>query len=158
MAIYYSIYAISLIAFFIHYAYIPEKKRTKPKIVETFLLYQIVFSLGATSLLAFLGLTFMKEYISAYSGWNNCQWVQLLANVNLSFAVLGFLSIFYRKDFWMATILGFSIWIFADGITHIYDAFANNNFAEGNIGGVLITDITIPVILVILLAIYRKTV
>jgi len=155
MALFLSIYVLSLIAFFIH-LYCDKQPRTKERVLELFLLYQIVFSLGLTSFMAFYGLTFMKEYVASYSGWTSCAFEQLLANVNLSFGILGILCIWYRGYFWMATILGFSIWILSDGITHILDMVINKNDAPGNIGVPLWTDIIVPIVLLILLSFYLK--
>jgi hypothetical protein len=155
MALFLSIYVFGIIGFFIH-LFLDKQPRTKERVIELFLLYQIVFSLGLTSFMAFIGLTFMKEYVAIYSGWTPSTFEQLLANVNLSFGVLGILSIWFRGYFWMATILGFSIWILSDGVTHLIDMVANNNYAEGNIGVPLWTDIAVPIILLIFLAIYLK--
>lgn len=157
MALFLSIYVLGIIGFLIH-LYKDKQPRTKGRVLELFLLYQIVFSLGLTSFMSFYGLTFMKEYVATYSGWNACAFEQLLANVNLSFGILGILCIWFRKYFWMATILGFSIWILSDGVTHIIDMVKNDNYAPGNIGVPLWTDILVPVILLILLFFYMKQV
>lgn len=155
MALFLSLYVLGIMAFFIH-LYMDKQPRTKERVLELFLLYQIIFSLGMTSFMSFYGLTFMKEYVAAYSGWNACAFQQLLANVNLSFGVLAILCIWYRGYFWMATILGFSIWILSDGVTHIIDLIKNKNDAPGNIGVPLWTDIIVPILLLILLAFYMK--
>jgi hypothetical protein len=155
MALFLSIYVLSLAAFLIH-LYLDKAPRTKERVLELFLLYQIVFSLGLTSLMAFYGLTFMKEYVAKISGWASCTFEQLLANVNLAFGILGILCIWYRGYFWMATILGFSIWILSDGITHLLDMWMNHNYTPGNIGVPLWTDIIVPIILLILLVFYMR--
>lgn len=155
MWIFLSLYVFGIIGFIIHF-YMDKEPRTPKRAVELFLLYQILFSLGLTSFLAFIGLTFMKEYVAVYSGWTPCAFEQLLANVNLSFGVLSILCIWYRGYFWMATVLGFSIWILSDGVTHILDIILHHNYAEGNIGVPLWTDIIVPIILLIFLALYMK--
>lgn len=157
MWLFLSMYALSLIFFFAHFYYLPMKQRTKAKAIELLLLYQIVFSLGITSLLAFFGLTFMDQYIAKYLLWPTCPFQQELGNVNLAFGILGILSIQYRQLFWMATVLGFSIWILADAIHHIYMALAFHNYSPGNTGIPLYTDIIVPIVLLILLILYVKT-
>lgn len=156
MIFFLSIYFIGILATIYHLSRIPKELRTKSKVIEIILLYQIVFSLGVTSLVAFVGLTTLKDYIAEYSGWPSCPFEQQLANVNLSFGILGILAIWLRGLFWVATILGFSIWIIADGIHHLYEYLALGNSAPGNIGVPLYTDLIIPAILLFFLVLYVK--
>ena len=142
--------------FLIHLYKLDKEERTPQRIIELFLLYQIVFSLGLTSYLSFFGLTFLPKFIADYTGWPESPFEQLLANVNLAFGTLGILSIWLRGHFWTATVLGFSIWILCDGISHIYDSVMNSNYRPGNIGVPLWTDIIVPLILLFLLALHLK--
>lgn len=156
MILFLSIYPLGILLFFAHFFLLKKQERTSEKFIELLLLYQIVFSLGLTSLAAFLGLTFLDEFIAQYTNWPSCPFQQQLANVNLAFFVLGILSIWYRGYFWAATIIGFSVWILSDGIQHLYHAWRYRNFSPGNIGVPLYTDFIIPIFLLILLYIYVK--
>ena len=156
MLFFLSIYLISFIAFGLHLLRLPSSSRTPAKLIELLLLYQIVFSLGLTSLVAFFGLTFMAQYIADYTGWPASPFEQQLANVNLGFAVLGLLSIWFRGGFWAATIIGFSVWILGDGIHHFYHYLVYQNGSLGNIGVPLWTDILVPLFLLVLLYFYLK--
>lgn len=153
-----SIYIVGILAFLIHVLCLKKGERTRAKLIELFLLYQIVFSLGLTSLLAFAGLSIMPEYFATYTGWPSCPFEQQLANVNLAFGVLGILSIWFREGFWSATILGFSIWVLCDGIQHVLEWYINANYQPGNIGVPLITDFAVPIVLLIFLALYRNVI
>jgi len=154
--IFLSMYVLGVLGFLIHVWVVEKGLRTPKRMLELFLLYQIVFSLGMTSWLAFIGLTFMPEYIAIYMNWPACPFQQELANVNLAFGVLGLMSIWYRGDFWLATIVGFSIWILADGLHHIVQLVVDHNYSPGNLGVNLITDLVVPVVLLILLCLYRR--
>lgn len=154
MFIYITILALGIIGFFIHLFY-SKAPRTPLRVVKLFLLYQLVFSVGATSLLAFIGLMFMSEFVAAYSGWPACPFEKQLANVNLGYAALGVLCIWKGDEFWLATIIGVSIWLFGDGIGHIADAILHNNYSPGNVGVPLYTDILIPALLVTLYISYQ---
>ncbi len=156
MPLFLSLYVFSVLGFIIHYSFIDSKERTRFRLVELFLLYQIIFSLGMTSFMAFFGLTFLSEYIADITNWPWSPFEQQLGNVNLAFGVLGTLSIWFRGGFWMATILGFSVWILSDGFQHLYHAFFRNNLSEGNIGVPLYTDFIIPIILLIALYEYVR--
>ncbi len=154
MIIYIAILALGILGFFIH-LFVSKKPRTPLWVVRLFLLYQLVFSVGLSSLLAFIGLTFMTDFVAAYSGWPACPFEKQLGNVNLAFAVLGILCIWMGDDFWLATILGLSIWLLGDAIGHIADLIYNHNDTPGNIGVPLYTDIIVPVILLILFGVYK---
>lgn len=152
-----SIYLLGIIGFLIHLFMLPKKARVKARVIELLLLYQIVFSLGITSLVAFIGLSFMANYVASYLAWPSCPFEQELANVNLAFGILGIMSIWYRGLFWVATVLGFSIWILADGFHHIVEYFVAHNASAGNVGMPLYTDFIIPIVLLVLLALHLRT-
>jgi hypothetical protein len=156
MFVFLSILAMSLIGFIIHLS-LDKEPRTTGRVIELLLLYQLVFSVGMTSFLAFFALYIMPDFIAQYTGWPASPFEQQLGNVNLAFGVLGTLCIWLRGHFWTATVLGFSIWIFSDGIAHIMDMEQHHNYAPGNIGVPLYTDIAVPAVLVILLAAYLGT-
>lgn len=156
MPLFLSMYFFSVLGFFLHLFYIPKKERTYSTTVDLLLLYQLVFSVGITSLFAFIGFTFMPEHVAEYLDWPECPFEQELANVNLAFGLLGILCIWFRDHFWTATVLGFSVWIFADGIHHLWHIFAYGNYSDGNTGVPLVTDLLVPIVLVILLALRQK--
>ena len=156
MPLFLSIYLFSILGFFIHLFSLNPQQRTRKTIIDLLLLYQLVFNVGITSFFAFIGFTFMPEYIAEYLNWPSCPFEQELANVNLAFGFLGILCIWFRDHFWTATVLGFSIWIFSDGIHHIWHIIFHHNYSAGNTGVPLITDLLIPVILVILLSLRLK--
>lgn len=156
MVLFLSLYLFGIIMTIWHIYSLPKQDRTGSKILEIILLYQIVFSIGMTSFLAFIGMTFLPEYVAQFTNWPACPFEQQLANVNLAFWVLGMMAIYYRGYFWLATIVGFSVWILGDGIHHLYLAIVENNLSPGNIGVPLWTDFVVPIVLLILLYFYMK--
>jgi hypothetical protein len=155
MILFVGILAMGVIGFFIH-LFVSKKPITWPRIVELLLLYQLVFSLGFASLLSFIGLAFLPRLVAEYLGWPFCPFQHELANVNLGYSVLGFMCIWYRENFWLATVIGASIWLIGDGIGHVIDAYINNNYAPGNVGIPLYTDFIVPFIMLMLLQEYRR--
>lgn len=153
MFIVYTLLALSIVCFFIH-LYFDKHKRTKGRVVELFLLYQLIFNVGIMSFLAFFGHTSLSDMVAGHMGWTSSPFQQELANCNLAFGVLGILCIWFRWGFWAATVIGSSIWLFADGIHHIYHAVEYNNLTEGNTGYPLYSDLIVPIMLVILLILY----
>ena len=66
------------------------------------------------------------------------------------------MCIWRGDDFWLATIIGLSVWLLGDAIGHIADMIINHNYAPGNVGVPLYTDIIVPAALLILYAIYQR--
>ncbi|CUI16368.1 conserved putative membrane protein [Candidatus Protochlamydia naegleriophila] len=129
-----------------------KKPRPLSYIVEIFLLYQLVFSVGFNSLFVFYSHAFTPNQMAEYMGWppeNPFQ--QQVAYANLTFAILGFLCIWFRGLFWVATTLGLSCWYWANAYGHIQDWMLRQNEAPGNIGLPLYIDIFLPIILILLL-------
>jgi hypothetical protein len=155
MIFFLSIYVIGLLGSLWHIFALPSHQRNRANIIEILLLYQIVFSLGITSFVSFFGLSFLADYIAELTQWPASPFEQQLANVNLAFGILGLMSIFYRGDFWLAVILGFSIWILGDGVHHLYNAILIHNLSSGNVGVPLWTDFIVPLVLLVLLYFHR---
>jgi len=80
MFIFWLILSLSLIGFGIH-LFFEKRPYTRKRILELLLLYQLVFSVGMTSLLAFFALTLMPDFIASFTGWPSCPFEQQLANV-----------------------------------------------------------------------------
>lgn len=156
MILFFILYVIALLAFAIHLSQLPKQERTKAKVIELLLLYQLVFSLGATSLLAFIGLNFLPNTVQSFMEWTPCPYQQELANVNLAFGVLGILCIWLRGLFWVATVLGFSIWIFGDALHHLYLVLIKNQPLSNKLL-LISTDAFVPIVLCVLLWLYIKT-
>lgn len=154
MEIFLGILALSIIGFLIH-LFVSKKPKTLFRVVDLFLVYQLVFTVGLLSFLSFIGLIFLPELVANYTGWPSCPFEHQLGNVNLGFGVLGIMCIWFRGNFWLATILGLSIWLLGDAIGHILDMLVNNNYAPGNVGIPLYTDIIVPVILLVALGVHR---
>lgn len=155
MVVYWAIVVISFLAFFIHV--FVTKPKSGARIVELLLLYQLVFNMGVLSLFAFIGLTVFGPESAQYNNWTYSPFQQELANVNLGYSIVGFLCIWFRGHFWTATIVGSAIWLIADGIHHLIDAYYYGNASEGNTGILPFTDIVVPLFLIFLLCLYLKT-
>lgn len=127
------------------------------KFAEIALLSILTVQVGLGSLWAFLGHAFMPDVIATYIGWPTGSPFQLeVAFANLSFGVMGLLSWKFRGEFWMATIIGFSVFYLGAAYGHIMDALINLNYSPGNIGAPLYIDIVIPLLLLLLLVYHRK--
>jgi len=154
MILFLAIYVLGFLLFFLHLFLLPKHQRTLARISELLLLYQLVLGVGLTSLIAFGALTFDGTFVANFMSWPECPFQQELANVNLSFGLLGILCIWFRGLFWMATVLGFSFWIFGDGIHHLYNVLFEGYNSDGKISAILYTDLFSPIVLVVMLGFY----
>ncbi len=128
-----------------------REKRTLHKAVELVLVYQLVFNVGVLGILSFLGHTIFPLTAAKHLSWPSGPFQQELANASLGFGVIGVLCYWIRNHFWTATVIGSSIWLFADAVDHIHDLFFNENFSIVNEGIVFYSDLLIPFFLCFLL-------
>jgi len=150
MSLYTLIVIFSFAGFLLHLL-ISRVPKTRARTVELLLLYQLVFSIGVLGVLSFFGHTFLPLVAAKYLRWLPSPFQQELANASLGFGVIGMMCIWYRGHFWTATVIGSSIWLFADAVDHIVDMFYNNNFSTINTGIVFYSDLLTPVLLIVLL-------
>jgi hypothetical protein len=79
-----------------------------------------------------------------------------VAMANLSYGILGLLSLHYRGIFWWATSIAYSIFLWGDAYVHIREIIVNNNREPANAGFPLYADILIPAIAYSLLLIHWR--
>jgi len=127
----------------------------KTPIAETLLLNFLVINVGISGLYAFMGHAFSSKKVAEYIGWPSGNPFQFeVAITNLSFGILGVLCIWFRDNFWIATVIGFSVFALGAAYVHIRDIIKNKNHSPGNAGSPLYSDILKPVFLVGLLIAY----
>lgn len=154
------VYSFSVIGFFIH-LFMSKKDRNKKELFELLMLYQLVVNIGILSLISAFALLFMPKMVADSLGWPTCPFQHELGNVNLAFGALGILCIWFRGNFWVATIIGASIWLIGDGIGHLSLLYSQNSSSAANPALInnwimLITDFLIPITLLLLLYAYKK--
>lgn len=151
MAIFWFMMGLSMTAFLIH-LFVSKKPKTKERLVELFLLYLLIFNVGLTSFIGFIGLRFLPVTVAGYLNWPTCPFQAELSNVNLAFSILGILCIWLRGDFWTATIIGVAIWWLGDGIGYFFGDQRN----QGNVGPWMYNEILVSLLLLVLLFFYRR--
>jgi hypothetical protein len=121
---------------------------------EILLLYQILLNIGVMGICTFLAQSVFAEYTAQGLNWPiDSSFQYELASSNLAFGVLGILAIWYRKGFWLATVLGQCIISFGEMIVHHY--FDRSDHSLLNVGVfVWAGDVFVPIALLVLLAGY----
>lgn len=134
-----------------------KQARNAKSILEIFLAYGLVCNVGLSGIYAFMGHAFAPDQVAAYIGWPAGSPFQFeIAIANLSFGVLGLLCFWRRGDFWLATIIGHSIFVFGAAYGHVVDMVLHQNYAPGNAGPPLYADIIMPVIFVSLYCLHKR--
>lgn len=154
MNLIFSIFALLLAAIHLFWN---RKTLTFSKAVEMTLLYLLVLGVGVGSLLGYYAHIFRGPETAQYIGWPaNNPFQMEVGYSNLMLGILGILCFWFRGGFWLATALGASIWFLADAYGHIRDIQLHGNYAPGNAGMPLYSDIIVPILLLVLIFFYHR--
>ena len=137
------------------HVYLDKQPRTKGRVAEIFLLWFLVISVGIGGVFAFIGHTVFADATAASIGWPAGNPFQSeVAVANLTVGILGILCYWIRGNFWVATVIGFSVWWLGDAVVHIREIVVAKNYAPNNAGVTFYLAIVFPVILIALLVYY----
>lgn len=134
-----------------------KRPRTRARVLELLLLNVLVIAIGVFGVIAFSGHAFKADQIAREIGFPTGNPFQFeVAIADLTIGVLGICCIWLRGSFWLATVIATSVWLLGDAVGHIHELIVNNNHHPGNSGPALWADIAIPVIVIVLYALYRQ--
>src|SRR5260370_25445999 len=129
--------------------YRAKQPRTNARVAEIFLLLLLVICVGVASVLTVITDAFFADRMAASLGWPAGNPFQsLVAFATLSVGVLGILCYWIRGNFWVATVIGFSIWCLGGGAVHIKDIVVSANYAPNNAGATPYMHILVPIVLI----------
>lgn len=148
------LFIIALIASSLHLVF-SKKTATFKRIVEILLAYIIPLNIGVATLIGFVAHAFYGPEIAAQIGWPAHNPFQFeVAIGNLAISVAGFVSIWQRKGFWMATSLFSGIYFLGAAYGHFVQ-MARGDMSPYNTGIFLyVGDVAIPLIYLGLTLIY----
>lgn len=137
---------------------VSRKPRTARNVVEILLLNVLVFSIGIECLLGFYGHVFQGPEIASRLGWPaNTGFQYEVGIMNLMFAVLGIMAIWFRGDFWLAVVVASAVAFYGCGVGHLRDLILHSNLSPYNAGiGIWNQTIIVPTVLLALIYFYRK--
>jgi hypothetical protein len=137
--------------------YLDNQPRTKGRVAEIFLLWFLVITVGIGSIFFFIAHTVFADTTAASIGWPAGNPFQSeVAVANLTIATLGILCYWMRGNFWVATVIAFSVQWLGAAVVHIRDIVVAANYAPNNAGLTLYLDILMPVILIGLMVYYQR--
>jgi hypothetical protein len=123
------------------------------RVVDTLLFYILLINVGFSGFFAFSGHAFLADQVAASIGWAKGSPFQFeVAVANLAFGVLGVLCVFFKDGFWLATGIGYAVFLFGAAFGHIREIIIAGNLAINNAGPILyIGDIAMPMLILALL-------
>lgn len=129
-----------------------KSKLSRAEKAGVILLYLIVMNIGVSGLYAFMGHAFFPDKVAEQIGWQTGSPFQFeIAIANLSYGLLGFLSIFVRGKFWMAVVIGNCIFLWGAAYGHFVQMMKGDK-SPYNTGIFLYAgDIFIPLLIFILM-------
>ena len=137
--------------------YLDKQPRTKGRVAEIFLLWLLVITVGIADIVNFIGHTIFADATAASIGWPAGNPFQSeVAVANLAVGILGILCYWVRGNFWVATVIGFSVWYLGDAVVHIREIVVAANYAPNNAGVTFYMDILQPLILIAFLVYYHS--
>lgn len=120
------------------------------KIAATLLMYQLVFTVGLTGILAGYGHLFRTEEVANQIGWPAAGPFQIeLGFSYLGMGLLGVLSFWYQQDFWLATTIFSTIFLLSSAAIHLRDMASRDELNLRNAVSSL-PNILIPITLIVL--------
>lgn len=134
-----------------------KKEWNLPKFAEIFLGYVLFINVGVMGFLAAYAHVFMGPQTALLIGWKPGSPFQFeMGMANLSYGVLGILSICIRGRFWDAVAIGWSVLLLGCFVGHLISYYIFHNTAPYNIGVFLwFNDLFLP-LLVLATLIYLR--
>ena len=145
------IVTVGLAAAIVHLL-LSNEPRTRGRIVDVILVYSLIFQVGVVGLLfGFVPHVFFADRTAESIGWPIGSPFQFEVGIHDgAWGVLGFLCIWFRGGFRVATGLGWAMFMLGAAAGHVYQAVAHGDFAEYNFGMVFV-DAFVAVFLPLLL-------
>jgi hypothetical protein len=125
--------------------------------VERLLAWFVFFDVGVSYAYNFVMHGFFGAMSARFIGWTDSPFQFEVATASLGFAAVGFLAFFRGFDMRLAAILGPALFTFGAAAGHLYQMAVARNFAPGNSGIILYTDIGIPLVGFVLLWLNSRT-
>jgi hypothetical protein len=122
------------------------KPLTAAATVEALFFYFLLFSIGFSFLYNFIVHVFFGEVAARMIGWADSPFQLEVGFASLGFSAVGFLACWRSFDLRLAAIVGPALFLLGAAAGHLYQIATAHNFAPGNAGVILYTDIAIPVI------------
>jgi hypothetical protein len=141
-------------------AWISLLRKPKPlkvnTVAEALLSYYMLFPLGISNLVNFVFHVFFGDVAAKFIGWENSPFQAEVGFASLGVGIAGVLAYKASLPFRVATFIPPAAFSLGAAGGHIYQMIAAHNFAPGNVGLVLPSDILIPIAGIVFLSLSYK--
>ncbi len=137
--------------------FVSKIPKTKEHILKILLLYSFIFHVGVMGFfLGFIPHVFFADPIAKSIGWQPGSPFQFEVGLHDgAWGILGFLCLWIRGTFWIATGVGWSFFMLGAAYGHIRETILHNNYATYNFFMIFV-DAFIAIYLLLLLYLYFK--
>ncbi|HTQ81833.1 MAG TPA: DUF6790 family protein [Pseudolabrys sp.] len=150
-------YSLSFLVLGFVAAGIALMRRNRSSVAETMFAYYLLCAIGFSFLYNFVMHVFFQETASKFIGWAPSPFETEVGTASLGFALVAFLAFKGSYGLRIGAVVGPSAFLLGAAVGHVYQMLTVHNFAPGNAGVVLYTDIGVPLIGFVLLALTRPT-
>lgn len=130
---------------------------TSATVIEELLAYFILFTVTFSYFYNFVVHVFFGEIAAKYIGWADSPFQAEVGYASLGFAAIGLLAFKGDLSVRLASILGPALFTWGAAVGHVRQIVEAGNYAPGNAGVMLYTDILLPLVGFILLWLRWKT-
>jgi hypothetical protein len=124
-------------------------------VFDRLLRYAFIFPVGLMGLWAALGHIVFPARVAQAIGWQTSPFQFEVGAANLGIGLAGFYAAFRSFEARLATNLTLGCFLIAAGVGHIREIITAGNFAPGNAGPILFTDLLTPTTIFLLLWLTR---
>jgi hypothetical protein len=132
--------------------------RTGAPAADRFLAWILLLPVGVTGLWAALFHLFFPGVAAADIGWQASPFQFEVGMADLAIRATACLSFLRNLDFKAAAVMASSIFLLGDAVGHVKQMLVAGNFAPGNAGVPFYSDVVLPVLMIGLLMIARRSV
>ncbi|MET7996877.1 DUF6790 family protein [Amycolatopsis sp. NPDC005232] len=118
--------------------------------LETWQRWWAIGALGCGSLWMTLAFVGAPDVMATAIGFTRTPFEFEIAFANLGLAIMGFRAASASTRERLTIGIGAGMFLWGAVVGHVYQWFANGDHAPGNTGGVLVTDLLIPAVMIIL--------
>ena len=142
---FFTLLIIGLVAAWISLLRKPKPLRTST-VAEAFLSHYMLFPIGISNLINFVFHVFFGDRAAKFIGWENSPFQAEVGFASLGVGIAGILAYKASLPFRVATFIPPATFSLGAAGGHIYQMIAAHNFAPGNVGLVLPSDVLIPIV------------
>ena len=100
----------------------------------------------------------MADKVAESIGWPKGSPFQFEVGLaSLSYGALGVFATSKGAEWWLASIVAFSIFMLGAAAGHVVQMVKHHNFSPGNAGVIFVYDIVVPIFLIALYLLYQSS-